>query len=126
MLFLFVSWFHGSNYNYQFIIKELANEFEGKIECLGENKKYYKNFSLPIEKEVREINKNGNESVVTISYKIKFIDGARFMATPLSNLLENLSEGIHKIECRVCDCFRKYESLKDTFIKFKFLSCNKN
>ena len=28
----------GSNYGYHFIIKELANEFEGKLECLGENK----------------------------------------------------------------------------------------
>ena len=88
--------------------------------------KILQKFSLRIEKEVREINKNGNESVVTISYKIKFIDGARFMVTSLSNLLDNLSEGIHKIECRDCDCFRKYESLKDTFIKSKFLSCNKN
>ena len=31
--------FHnGSNYNYHFIIRELANAFEGKFECLGENK----------------------------------------------------------------------------------------
>ena len=30
--------FHNSsNYDYHFIIKELANEFEGKFECLGEN-----------------------------------------------------------------------------------------
>ena len=31
--------FHnGANYNYYFIIKELANEFEGQFEYLGENK----------------------------------------------------------------------------------------
>ena len=31
--------FHnGSNYDYHFIIKELANEFEEQFECLGENK----------------------------------------------------------------------------------------
>ena len=30
--------FHnGSNYDYDFIIKELANEFEEIFECLGEN-----------------------------------------------------------------------------------------
>ena len=30
--------FHnGSTYDYHFIIKELAKEFEGKFECLGEN-----------------------------------------------------------------------------------------
>ena len=26
---------NGSNYDYHFIIKELANEFEGKLECLA-------------------------------------------------------------------------------------------
>ena len=32
--------FHnGSNYSYHFIIKELANEFEGQFECLGEIQK---------------------------------------------------------------------------------------
>ena len=31
--------FHnGANYDYHFIIKELANEFEGQFEYLGENK----------------------------------------------------------------------------------------
>ena len=39
------------------------------------------NISAPIEKEVTEINTDGNESVAIISYKIKFIDSARFMAT---------------------------------------------
>ena len=67
--------FHNvSNYDYHFIIKELANEFEGRFECLGENTEKYKTFSVPIEKEGTEINKDGNESVITISCKIKFID----------------------------------------------------
>ena len=30
--------FHnGSTYDYHFIVKELAEEFEGEFECLGEN-----------------------------------------------------------------------------------------
>ena len=62
-------------------MKELANEFEGQFECLGGNTEGYKIFSVPIEKEVTNINKDGNESVVTISYKLKLIDGARFMAS---------------------------------------------
>ena len=78
--------FHnGSIYDYHFIIKILANEFEGQFECLGENTEKYKTFSVPIEKEITKIDKDGNESVVTISDKIKFIDSARFMATSLSN-----------------------------------------
>ena len=69
--------FHnGSNYGYHFIIKELANGFEGKFECVGENMEKYKTFSVPIEKEITKIDKDGNESVVTISYKIKFINSA--------------------------------------------------
>ena len=82
----------------------------------------YKTFSVPVEKEVTKIDKNGNESVFTISYKIKFIDSARFMATSLSNLVDNLTIGIHKIECKDCDCFHKYESVKDNFVKYKCLS----
>ena len=43
--------FHnGSTYDYHFIIKELAEEFEGEIECLGENKEKYITFSVPIKK----------------------------------------------------------------------------
>ena len=44
-------------------------------------------------------------TVVTISCKIKFIDSARFMATSLSNLVDNLTEGIHKIKCKHSDFF---------------------
>ena len=119
--------FHNcSNYDYHFIMKELANEFEGQFECLGENTEKYKTSSVPIEKEVTNTDRDGNESVVTISYKIKFIDSARFMATSLSNLVDNLREGIHKIKCKDCDCFLEYESVKDNLIKYKYLSCNKN
>ena len=60
--------FHnGSNYDYHFIIKELANEFTGQLECLGENKEKYKTFSVSIKKEITKIYKDGNESVENIS-----------------------------------------------------------
>ena len=36
----------GSNYDYHFIIKELAKEFEGKFECFGENTEKYKTFQF--------------------------------------------------------------------------------
>ena len=65
---------NGSNYDYHFMIKELANEFDGKFECLGENTEKYKKFSIPIEKEVTKIDNDRNESVKTISFKVKFID----------------------------------------------------
>ena len=119
--------FHNvSNHDYHFIIKELANEFEGQFECLGENAEKYKTFSVPIEKEVTKINKDGNERIVTRSYKIKFIDSTRFMASSVSNLVDNLAEGIHQIKCKDCNCFLEYGSVKDNLIKYKRLSCNKD
>ena len=48
------------------------------------------------------------------------------MATSLSNLVDNLEEGIKKNKCKDCDCFLKYESVKDNLIKYKCLSCNKD
>ena len=51
-----------------------------------------------MEKEVTKADKDGNESVVTMSYKLKFIDSARLIASLLSNLVDNLLEGIHKIK----------------------------
>ena len=74
------------------IIKELVSEFEGEFECLGENKGKYKTFSVPMKKEIKKISKDGNEIVTTISYKIKFINSSRFIASSLSNLVDNLSE----------------------------------
>ena len=35
-----------------------------------------------------------------ISYILQFIDSARFMASSLSNPVNNLSERIHKIKCK--------------------------
>ena len=63
-----------------FYDKKMAKEFERKFECIGENRGKYKTFSVPIKKEVIKIDKNGNKSVETISYKIKFIDSMRSMA----------------------------------------------
>ena len=114
--------FHnGPNYDYYFIIKELASEFEGQFECLVENTEKYKTFSVPIVKEGINIDKDGNEKVVTISQKIKFIDRAGVMAS-LSNLVENLTEGIHKIKCKDIDCSLEYESVKKNSIKYRCIT----
>ena len=86
----------------------------------------YKTFSVTIEKEVTKIEKDGNENVATISYKVKFIDTARITASSLSNLVDDLAEEIHKVKCSDCDCFLEYESVKDNLIIYKCLSCNKD
>ena len=46
--------YNGKSYNYLFIIKGLAEEFEGDFECLGENKEKYISFSVPIKKQSNE------------------------------------------------------------------------
>ena len=54
--------FHnGSTFDYHFIIKQLAEEFEGEFDYLGENAEKYITFSVPLKKE----NDNGK----TITYK---------------------------------------------------------
>ena len=78
-----------------FIIKELVKEFEGNCECLCENTEKYITFSVPIKKKIE--NKD-----LEITYKIKFIDSYRFMASSLSKLVDNLSEGIHNNKCSDC------------------------
>ena len=57
---------------------------------------------------------------------MKFIDSARFMETSLPNLVDNLTEEIHKIKCKDCDCFLEYESIKDNLIEYKCLSYDKD
>ena len=71
----------------------------------------------------KKIDKNGNENVFTISYKIKFIDSARFMATSLWNLDDNLGE---EKQYKDCDCFFEYKSVKDNLINYEGLFCNKD
>ena len=100
---------NGSKYDCHFIIKELAEEFKGQFECLGENTEKYITFSVPIKKE----NKDGK----TITYKIKFIDSCRFMQSKLSDLVDNLAE-INDKECKKCMQRKKIRS-ECEFIGFK-------
>ena len=76
-------------------------EFEGNFECLGGNTKKYITFSVPIKKKVE--NKD-----LEITNKIKFIDSYRFMASSLSKLVDNLSEGIHNNKCSDCGSHLDY------------------
>ena len=66
--------FHSdSNKDYDFVTKELGSEFEGEFEYLRENKEKYKTFSVLIKKKITKIDKDGDKSVVNISYKIKLL-----------------------------------------------------
>ena len=111
--------FHnGSIYDYHFIIKELVKEFEGNFECLGENTEKYITFSVPKKKNIE--NKD-----LEITYKIKFIDSYRFMSSLLSNLVDNLSEGIHNNKCLDCNSSLDYVWItKNEKLLLKCFNCN--
>ena len=128
-------------YDYHFIIKELAEEIEGQFTSSGKNAKKYIASSVPIEKELTKIVKKGKEIKKAISYKLEFIDSARFMTASLSNLVNNLAEGIHKIKWKYrhddkyyetyrikykdCDGFLEYTKFKDNLREYKCFCCNK-
>ena len=112
--------FHnGSTYDYHFIIRELVKEFEGNFECLGENTEKYITFSVPIKKRIE--NKD-----MEITYKIKFVDNFRLMATSLSKLVDNLTEGIHNDKCINCKSDISYMKAIDETLIFRCFNCKKN
>ena len=83
-------------YDYHFIIKELAEEFEGQFECLGENTEKYITFSVPIKKEFE------NNKTITYHNHIKYIDSFRYMSSSLSSLIDNL-------DCKHINCKSYFE-----------------
>ena len=75
-------------------------ETTSQFTFLGENTEKYITLTVPIEKEVTRINKNGEEATKNISYILQFIDSERSAASSLSNFVNNLSEGIHRTKCK--------------------------
>ena len=111
--------FHnGSTYNYHFIIKELACEFDGNFECLGENTEKYITFSVPIRKKIE--NKN-----MDITYKIKFVDSFRFMVTSLLKLGDNLTDNIHNEKCIKCKTNLCFVRAMNETLTFGCVDCKK-
>ena len=133
---------NGSNYDYRFTIKELAEEFKKQFTWLGKSTENFITFTVSLGKEVTRTDKNGEEITQNISYILQFIDSTRFMAILLSNLVNNLSEGIHRIkskyghddkkcetygiEYKYCDFSLEYKNFKDDLIECKYLCCNNN
>ena len=99
-----------SNYDYHFIIKELAYEFVRKFECLGENTEKCKAFLVPISYKA---DKDGNESVITISSKKKFIDSARIMASHYQILLIISQKEFTKLNVKIAIVFLNIKVSKE-------------
>ena len=111
--------FHnGSTYDYHFIIRQLAKEFEGNFECLGENTEKYITLSVPIKKE----HVNGKTTI----YKLKFFDSLRFMQNSLAHLVYNLSEIDNKITVSESDKKISQETLIKNFFNTHQLCNNFN
>ena len=109
--------FHnGSTYDYHFIIRELVNEC---FKCLGETTEKYITISVSIKKRIE--NKD-----MEITYKIKFIDSFRFMATSLSKLVDNLTEDIHGDKCVDCKSDLSYMKVIDEILTLRCFNCKKN
>ena len=112
--------FHnGSTYDYHFIIKELVKEFEGNFDCLAENTEKYITFSVLLKKKIE--NKN-----LEITYKIKFIDSSRFISSSLSQLVDNLSEGVRNNKCADCKSNLDYIKTKNEKLILECYNCKQH
>ena len=76
---------HNVHYDTHFTISQLAEEFKGELNCIGENMEKYITFSAPIMKKKHVDDK-------TIIHKLMFFDSFRFMTASLSDLVDNMSE----------------------------------
>ena len=85
---------HNDSYDTHFNLNQLAIEFKGELNCIGDNMEKYITFSVTIKKEYN----NGK----TNTYKLKFIDSFRFIPTSLSELADNTSGIFNSIECKSC------------------------
>ena len=105
-----IAFHNASNYDYHFVTKELTEKFKKQFACLKRNTEKYITFTVPIEKEVIRIDKKGEEITKNISYILQIIDSARFMTSLLSNLANNLSEGLYRIKCKLGHDDKKCET----------------
>ena len=80
---------------------------------------------MPIKKEIAKKDRNGNDKVTKISYKIKFIDSYRFMSCSLSSLVTNLSEGLHSDKSTDCKSCLDYMTTKDKRLILRCSECKK-
>ena len=81
---------------------------------------------MSIKKKITKIDKDGNDKIMKISYKTKFIDRFRFMLTSLSSLVDNLFEGLHSDKCTDCKSYLDSMTTKDGQLIFRCLECEKN
>ena len=65
-----VAFHNGSSYDNHFVIKQLAKDFNGYFNCIGENTEKYISFSVTVLKERDTVNKKQKEKNWCIHFKI--------------------------------------------------------
>ena len=60
-----------------------------------------------------------------VTYKIKFVDSFRFMATSLSKLVDNLAESIHNDKCDNCESNLCFVNATNETLTFECVDCKK-
>ena len=100
-------------------------DFAGELECLRENTEKYISFSAKINKKITKKDENGNKNIVNIRHRLKFIDGYRFMAASLTELVDNVSNGLHSKKCTDCGLDLEYMIAKDDILIFRCFKCKK-
>ena len=105
-----------------FILKSI--KFKGELNSIGQNNEKYMTFAVPIKKEC------DNDKI--IAYKLRFIEGFRFMSTSLSELVDNMSENFNSIKGKSCtennrceQCKKLIEGLIEKFPSTYYV-CNGN
>ena len=68
----------------------------------------------------KKLQKNISQLQFILQNILRFIDSARFMASSLPNLVNNLSEGIHRIKCKLGHGDKKCETCG---VKYKYGDC---
>ena len=96
--------FHNASYDTHFIINQLAKEFKGELNCIGENMEKYITFSVPIKKKC-----DGSK---IITWQLRFINSFRFMSTSFSELVDNVSGDFNSIEWKLCTENNRCEECK--------------
>ena len=128
-----IAFHNGSNFDYHFIIKELAEEFKKQITCLGENTEKYLTFTVPLENRVTKIDKNEKklQKLYLTYYNLLIVQGLWQTHQTLSiiflkefiilnvntdTMIKNVKLGELDMSCSY---FLQYIIFKDDLIEYK-------
>ena len=78
---------------------------------------------MKINKKITKGDEDGNKKIINIPYRLKFIDSYRFITASLSELADNLSNGLHSKKCTDCGLDLEYTLAKDDILIFRCFKC---